>query len=443
MSLGSSLAEKFATGSGRVGVIGLGYVGLPLCVEFSKRLAVIGFDIDETKVERLAKGESYIGHIAGEVVRELAESGKFEATTDFARLGEVDAIVICVPTPLGRGREPDLSYVERTAETIAAHLRKGQLVSLESTTYPGTTEEVLKPILESSGLKSGVDFLVAFSPEREDPGNPKFSAGNIPKVVGGDGPEAIKAAVELYTCMTNQVVPVSSPAAAEATKILENTYRAINIALVNDLKLIFEKMDIDVWEVIEAAKTKPFGFHPFYPGPGWGGHCIPIDPFYLAWKANKLGVDARFIELAGAVNVEMIHHVIDRTEEALANKGKKMVEAKVLILGAAYKPDVDDDRESPALELMELLQRRGVEISYSDPHVPQLHPGREHRFTQASVELTPQNLAKFDAAVLVTDHKAFDYASILEYAPLIIDTRNAFQRHLGERAAQSGKVIKA
>jgi len=443
MSLGSSLADKFATGAGRVGVIGLGYVGLPLCIEFSRKLAVIGFDIDEEKVARLKKGESYIGHISGDLVLELAESGRFEATTDFSRLSEPDAIVICVPTPLGRGRTPDLSYVERTAETIAEHMREGQLVSLESTTYPGTTEEVLKPILERSGLKSGKDFLVAFSPEREDPGNPKFSAGNIPKVVGGDGPEAVKAAVELYKCMTEKVVPVSSPAAAEATKILENTYRAINIALVNDLKLIFEKMGIDVWEVIEAAKTKPFGFHPFYPGPGWGGHCIPIDPFYLAWKANKLGVDARFIELAGAVNVEMINHVIERTEQALAGRGKKLVEARVLILGAAYKPDVDDDRESPALELMGLLKRRGAEISYSDPHVARLHPGREHSFTLESVELTPQNLAGFDAAVLVTDHKAFDYAAILEHAPLIVDTRNAFERNLGDRAAQSGKIIKA
>jgi UDP-N-acetyl-D-glucosamine dehydrogenase len=443
MSLGSSLAEKFASGTGRVGVIGLGYVGLPLCIEFSKKLAVMGFDIDEGKISRLARGESYIGHIPGEVVLAATESGKFEATTDFSRLAEVDAILICVPTPLGRGREPDLSYVERTAETIAGHLRKGQLVSLESTTYPGTTEEVLKPILERSGLKSGVDFLISFSPEREDPGNPKYQTGNIPKVVGGDGPEALKAAVELYKCMTQEVVPVSSPAAAEATKILENTYRAVNIALVNDLKLIFEKMGIDVWEVIEAAKTKPFGFHPFYPGPGWGGHCIPIDPFYLAWKANKLGVDARFIELAGNVNVEMIHHVISRTEEALLARGKQLADARVLILGAAYKPDVDDDRESPALELMELLVRRGVKISYSDPHVPKLHPGREHSFTQESVELTPGNLAGFDAAILVTDHKAFDYAAILEHAPLVIDTRNAFHRELGEKADRSEKIIKA
>ncbi len=443
MSLGSSLAEKFASGTGRVGVIGLGYVGLPLCIEFSKRLAVMGFDIDEAKTSRLARGESYIGHIPGEAVLAAIRSGKFEATTDFSRLAEVDAILICVPTPLGRRREPDLSYVERTAETIAGHLRKGQLISLESTTYPGTTEEVLKPILERSGLRSGTDFLISFSPEREDPGNPKYQTGNIPKVVGGDGPEALKAAVELYKCMTSKVVPVSSPAAAEATKILENTYRAVNIALVNDLKLIFEKMGIDVWEVIEAAKTKPFGFHPFYPGPGWGGHCIPIDPFYLAWKASKLGVDARFIELAGNVNVEMIHHVIARTEEALVARGKKLADASVLILGAAYKPNVDDDRESPALELMELLVRRGVEVSYSDPHVPKLHPGREHSFTQESVELTPQNLGSFDAAILVTDHQAFDYAAILEGAPLVIDTRNAFYRELGEEAVLSGKVVKA
>ena len=418
-------------------------MGLPLCVEFSKKLAVIGFDIDEGKISRLARGESYIEHIAGKTVLAATESGKFEATTDFSRLAEVDAILICVPTPLGREREPDLSYVERTAETIAGHLRKGQLVSLESTTYPGTTEEVLKPILERSGLQSGADFLLCFSPEREDPGNPRFRTGNIPKVVGGDGPEALEAAVELYKCMTSEVVPVSSPAAAEATKILENTYRAVNIALVNDLKLIFEKMNIDVWEVIDAAKTKPFGFHPFYPGPGWGGHCIPIDPFYLAWKAAKLGADARFIELAGTINVEMIHHVVTRTEGALLERGKELSGARVLILGAAYKPNVDDDRESPALELMKLLVERGVDVSYSDPHVSKLHPGREHSFTQESVELSPQNLASFDAAILVTDHQAFDYAAILENAPLIIDTRNAFRRELGDKAAQSGKVVKA
>jgi UDP-N-acetyl-D-glucosamine dehydrogenase len=443
MSLGSSLAEKFASGTGRVGVIGLGYVGLPLCLEFAKKLAVLGFDIDAAKVERLAEGESYIGHISGADVAEAAASGRFEATTDFSRLAEVDAVLICVPTPLGRGREPDLSYVERTAATIAEHLRAGQLVSLESTTYPGTTEEVLKPLLERGGLKSGTDFLLCFSPEREDPGNPKYRTGNIPKVVGGDGPEAAEAAAELYKCVTPQVVSVSSPAAAEATKILENTYRAVNIALVNDLKLIFERMNIDVWEVIDAASTKPFGYHAFYPGPGWGGHCIPIDPFYLSWKASKLGVDARFIELAGNVNVEMIHHVISRTEESLLARGKALEGSKVMVLGAAYKPDVDDDRESPALELMELLSRRGVGVSYSDPHVPRLHPGREHQFTQESVELTPENLSSFDAVILVTDHRAFDYAAILEHARLIIDTRNAFRRELGERAAESGKVVKA
>jgi len=443
MSIGSVLAGKFASGTGRVGVIGLGYVGLPLCLEFAKKLSVLGFDIDERKVERLARRESYIGHIEDRSVSAMAESGRFEATTDFARLGEVDAILICVPTPLGPSRQPDLSFVEQTAETIRGHLRAGQLVCLESTTYPGTTAEVLKPVLERDGLRSGKDFLLAFSPEREDPGNPRYRTGNIPKVVGGDGPEALAAAVELYRCVAPEVVPVSSPAAAEATKILENTYRAVNIALVNELKLIFEKMGVDVWEVIEAARTKPFGFHAFYPGPGWGGHCIPIDPFYLSWKAGQLGVDARFIELAGDINVEMIRHVADRLGEELAARGRELAGARVLILGAAYKPDVDDCRESPALELMEILTERGAEVSYSDPHVPVITPRRAYDFNMPSTELTPGALAACDAAVLVTDHQAFDYAAILEHAPLIIDTRNAFERALGERAVASGKVVKA
>ena len=443
MSMGSELAGKFASGAGRVGVIGLGYVGLPLCMEFAKKLAVTGFDIDAEKVGKLDRGESYIEHIPGEAVLELAKSGRFAATADFARLKEVDAIVICVPTPLGRGRDPDLSFIERTAETISLHLRKGQLVSLESTTYPGTTEEVVKPILERSGLKSGRDFLVCFSPEREDPGNPKFRTGNIPKVVGGDGPEAGLAAAALYRCVSPQVVEVSSPAAAEAAKILENTYRAVNIALVNELKLIFEKMHIDVWEVIEAARTKPFGFQAFYPGPGWGGHCIPIDPFYLSWKARQLGVDARFIELAGDVNVEMVGHVVERCQAALAAAGKRLLGAKVLILGAAYKKNIDDCRESPALEILEMLLERGAEVSFSDPHVARLHPGRAHRFTQESVGLSPQTLAGFDLAVLVTDHDDFDYALILKHAKAIVDTRNAFARALGREAPGIEKVIRA
>jgi UDP-N-acetyl-D-glucosamine dehydrogenase len=333
--------------------------------------------------------------------------------------------------------------VERTAETVSAHLRRGQLVSLESTTYPGTTEEVLKPILERSGLKAGSDFLLSFSPEREDPGNARFHTGNIPKVVGGDGPDAQAAAVALYSCMTEQVVPVSSPAVAEAAKILENTYRAVNIALVNDLKLIFERMGIDIWEVIEAARTKPFGFQAFYPGPGWGGHCIPIDPFYLSWKARKLGVDARFIELAGDVNVEMARHVVRRTDEALLARGKRLLGARVLILGVSYKPDIDDCRESPALELIEEFSDRGAEVSYSDPHVPVAGHFRRHHIEMRSVPLTHEALAAVDAAVLVTDHKAFDYADILAHAPLVIDTRNAFARALGAKAAASGRVIKA
>ena len=443
MSMGSDLAAKFSSGSGRVGVIGLGYVGLPLCMEFARRLAVLGFDIDAEKISRLSRGETYIEHIPGQAVAELARSGRFQATADFARLAEVDAIVVCVPTPLGRGREPDLSFIERTAETIARHLRRGQLVALESTTYPGTTEEVLKPILERSGLKAGKDFLVAFSPEREDPGNPRYRTGNIPKVVGGDGPEAQLAAAALYACVTPRVVAVSSPAAAEATKILENTYRAVNIALVNDLKLIFEKMGLDIWEVIEAAATKPFGFTAFYPGPGWGGHCIPIDPFYLSWKARQLGIDARFIELAGDVNVEMVRHVVARCEQALAGAGRGLAGARVLILGAAYKKNVDDCRESPALEILELLGERGAEVSFSDPHVARLHPGRVHKFTQESVKLSPETLKAFDLAVLITDHDDFDYALILKHARLIVDTRNAFRRVLGAGAPGLDRVVRA
>jgi UDP-N-acetyl-D-glucosamine dehydrogenase len=442
MSLGSELAGKFADGSGCVGVVGLGYVGLPLCIQFAGKLKVLGFDIDQSKIEALGSGRSYIGHIKSETVAGLAASGHFEATGDFSRLTEVDAIVICVPTPLGPERQPDLSYVQRTAETIAGNLRCGQLVSLESTTYPGTTDEVLKPILEGSGLKSGSDFLLCFSPEREDPGNSKFNTGNIPKVVGGEGPEALEAAVALYRCVTPTVVEVSSPAAAEATKILENTYRAINIALVNELKLVFDKLDIDIWEVIEAAKTKPFGFQPFYPGPGWGGHCIPIDPFYLSWKAAQEGVDTRFIELAGLVNVEMVDHVLERTAEILTQRGKKLKGARILILGVAYKPNVDDDRESPALVLMKMFESRGATISYSDPHVAKMHRGRSHAFELESVELTPENLGVADVVLLVTDHQAFDYATIFEHASLIVDTRNAFVRRLGQQVKLSAKLFR-
>jgi UDP-N-acetyl-D-glucosamine dehydrogenase len=443
MSMGSELAAKFSSGAGKVGVIGLGYVGLPLCLEFARKLAVVGFDIDAEKVRRLSRGESYIGHIDGKDVAGLARSGRFEATADFARLSGVDAVVICVPTPLGRGRDPDLSFIERTGETIAANLRRGQLVCLESTTYPGTTEEVLKPILERSGLKCGRDFLLAFSPEREDPGNPEFRTGNIPKVVGGDGPEAQAAAVALYRCVTPQVVEVSSPAAAEAAKILENTYRAVNIAMVNELKVVFEKMGLDVWEIIEAARTKPFGFKAFYPGPGWGGHCIPIDPFYLSWKARRLGVEARFIELAGDVNVEMVRRVVARVEEALATRKKKLVGARVLVLGVAYKRDIDDCRESPALEIIEMLRERGAEVAYSDPHVPRIGPFRAHSFTMESVKPDAGALSGCDIVILVTDHTAFDYAAVLKGAPLVVDTRNAFARNLGRGAPGMEKVVKA
>ncbi|GAC1464632.1 MAG: UDP-N-acetyl-D-glucosamine 6-dehydrogenase [Isosphaeraceae bacterium] len=420
------LHQKITDRSARVGVIGLGYVGLPLIELFSaKGFPVLGLDIDSDKVARLEAGESYIGHISSQRVAALKESGRFSATVDFSRLDEVDAVLICVPTPLGEHREPDLTAVQQTGRVIGRYLHAGQLVVLESTTYPGTTRDILRPELEAGGLLAGRDFFLAYSPEREDPGNPKFSAGTIPKVVGGWDPASSELAGLLYGAVVPDVIPVSSCEVAEACKILENTYRAVNIALVNELKIVFEKMGIDVWEVIDAAKTKPFGFQSFYPGPGLGGHCIPIDPFYLTWAARRHGVHTRFIELAGEINTSMPHHVIERITSALNDCGKPLKGSAVLVLGAAYKPDVDDCRESPAVELMELLRARGAAVTYHDPHVPALPPLRGHLIRMESTPLTSTFLASQDCVLVATDHKAFDWDFILSHSAIVVDTRGA------------------
>jgi UDP-N-acetyl-D-glucosamine dehydrogenase len=435
--LAAALRRAIDGRSARVAVIGLGYVGLPLIELFaSKGFPVLGFDIDSVKVEKLQAGQSYIGHIAGDRVAALRDSGRFEATADFSRLGEADAILICVPTPLGGHREPDLTAVTQTGRSIGRYLRAGQLVVLESTTYPGTTRDVLRPELEASGLVAGRDFFLAFSPEREDPGNPEHSAGKIPKVVGGWDAHSGLLARGLYGAVAPRVVGVSSCEVAEACKILENTYRAVNIALVNELKVVFERMGVDVWEVIDAARTKPFGFQAFYPGPGLGGHCIPIDPFYLTWAARRYGVHTRFIELAGEVNTAMPHYVVERVAEALNDDGKPIKGSRILVLGAAYKPDVDDCRESPAVELMELLEGRGATVSYSDPHVPALPPLRGHAIRLESEPPTPEALAAADCVLIATDHKAFDWASVLTHARLVVDTRGVARRHAGRVRAR-------
>ena len=417
----------------KVGVIGLGYVGLPLVELFARNgFHVKGFDIDTTKVDALNSGQSYIGHIGSERVASMIASGRFEATSDFARLGEVDAIIICVPTPLGRHREPDLGPVINTGKMIGKYLEKGQLVILESTTYPGTTRDVLRPELEVGGLKAGVDFLMAYSPEREDPGNPSFSAANIPKVVGGYTPDSAQVAQALYGSVVPQVIPATSCEVAEACKILENTYRAVNIALVNELKVVFDRMGIDVWEVIDAAKTKPFGFQAFYPGPGLGGHCIPIDPFYLTWAARPYGVHTRFIELAGEINTSMPHYVIERITEALNHRGRSIHGSKILVMGAAYKPNVDDCRESPSVELMELLEERGAIVTYNDPHVPELPPLRGHTIRMSSTELSAESLSSQDCVLLATDHAAYDWPKLVPSIGLLIDTRGATRKIRGE-----------
>ena len=410
----------------RLAVIGLGYVGLPLVELFANQgFRVTGFDIDASKIELLEAGQSYIGHISSQRIADLRRMNRFEATCDFRRLADCDVIMICVPTPLGLNREPDLSMVISTGRSIAQALRPGQLIILESTTYPGTTRDVLRPVLEESGLTAGVDFFLGYSPEREDPGNPRFSTGNIPKVVGGFDPASRELAVALYGAVVPQVIAVSSCEAAEACKILENTYRAVNIALVNELKIVFDRMGIDVWEVIDAAKTKPFGFQAFYPGPGLGGHCIPIDPFYLTWKAKEFGQRTRFIELAGEINNGMPHYVVERVAGALNEERKPLKGANVLIVGLAYKPNIDDSRETPAAEIITLLEDRGAAVSYHDPHVPVFPRMRKYKYELRSIPLNQQTVAAADVVVIVTNHDAVDYTMLGRHARLIVDSRNA------------------
>jgi UDP-N-acetyl-D-glucosamine dehydrogenase len=441
MGKADDLKQRLASDHATVGVIGLGYVGLPLAltmVEAGKR--VIGLDVDAAKVERLDQGQSYIRHI--EASRIVAAGKRFRATTDFRALTDCDAIIVCVPTPLTEGREPDLSYVSRTAETIAEHLRAGQLVVLESTTYPGTTEEVMQPILERGGLRVGRDYHLAFSPEREDPGNPRFNTKTIPKLVGGVTAECGEIARALYGSFLEKVVVVSSARVAESAKLLENIYRSINIALVNELKMLFERMGIDVWEVIEAAATKPFGFTPFFPGPGLGGHCIPIDPFYLTWKARHYDFSTRFIELAGEVNTGMPYWVVDKVVEALGEGGKPIKGAKVLVMGVAYKKDVDDLRESPSLKVIEILESRGAEVSYNDPYVPSLRARKLRHyetFDLDSVDLEDRTIAEADCVLIATDHSAYDYDRIVRHARRVVDTRNATRNVRQGR----NKIVKA
>jgi UDP-N-acetyl-D-glucosamine dehydrogenase len=440
----TTFRSKVQSKSAQVGVIGLGYVGLPLGLLFARNgFPTTGFDIDQAKVEMLEKGESYIRHIPGSAIAEQAEKKGFRATTDFAVLKEMDAILICVPTPLDQHREPDLSFVRNTTEAITSHLRRGQLVVLESTTYPGTTEEVVVPILEKSGLRCPIrpyatdgsritapvepagDFLVAFSPEREDPGNKQFQTHQIPKVVAGVNASSALAAQALYGQAFEKTLVVSSTRAAEMTKILENTYRCVNIALVNELKLLCLRMGIDIWEVIEAARTKPFGFTPFFPGPGLGGHCIPIDPFYLTWKAREYEFPTRFIELAGEINAAMPEHVVTSLAEALNTRKRCLQDARILILGVAYKKDIDDLRESPSLRIIELLKDKGAQVDYHDPYFPCLPRTRKYDFGMAAVEPTNEALASYDAVVIVTDHSSYDYAAIVRHSRLVVDTRNA------------------
>ncbi|WP_315975051.1 nucleotide sugar dehydrogenase [Microvirga yunnanensis] len=425
------LLERFQSRTATVGIIGLGYVGLPLALTAAQAgYSVLGFDINGSYVDRLNRGESYIKHIPSDQISRTAATGRLEATTDFGRLGEADALLICVPTPLTRHREPDLSFVRDTATTIASRLRPGQLIVLESTTYPGTTDDVLKPIFEATGLKSGEDFFLAYSPEREDPGNANFGTSTIPKVVGGDGPEALALAEALYRQLVVETVPVSTAATAEAVKLTENIFRAVNIALVNELKVVYAAMGIDIWEVIDAAKTKPFGFMPFYPGPGLGGHCIPIDPFYLTWKAREYDITTRFIELAGQVNTHMPYYVVERLVEAVDRSGRPFSGSRILVLGAAYKKNVDDMRESPSLKLMELIEARGASADYHDPHVPALPPTRQHGalMGRLSVSIDPETVSRYDAVLIATDHDDVDYRLVVDHAKLVLDTRNVCAR---------------
>jgi len=419
---GRKIKDKKVT----VGVLGLGYVGLPLVREFaSSGLKVVGFDIDEKKVRALNSGRSIIKHIPHSHVKKLVKTGLFKATTNMARLKTIDAILVCVPTPLTQNREPDMQFIINSSKTISKYLRAGQLIVFESTTYPGTTRELVAPILQNSGLKAGNDFYLAYSPEREDPGNKDYRTKTIPKVVGGLTDKCRDMACKLYSTAIDTIVPVSSLEAAEAAKILENVYRCINIAMVNELKMVFDRMDIDIWEVIRAASTKPFGFKAFYPGPGLGGHCIPIDPFYLTWKARQYGMPTRFIELAGEINTNMPHYVITKIMEALNERRKSLKGSKVLVLGLAYKKDIDDLRESPSVELIELLQKKGASVNYNDPYIPKTHKQRQHDLRMASKKLSTKMLASYDVVLISTDHSDYDYDWIVQNAKLVVDTRNA------------------
>lgn len=434
--LQKELISAVTSRKAKIGIVGLGYVGLPLAIRFSEAgFKVTGFDIDDKKVNLLNTGKSYIGHIEHSEISHLVADG-FQATQDFSRAPEVDALILCVPTPLNKFREPDLSFVINTIEALTPYLRKGQIISLESTTYPGTTDEELLPRIEEKNLKVGKDIFLVYSPEREDPGNPSFSTQSIPKIVGGHTPSCLEVGVSLYQQVIDKVVTVSSTRTAELTKLLENIHRAVNIGLVNEMKLVADKMGIDIYEVINAAATKPFGFVPYYPGPGLGGHCIPIDPFYLTWKAREYGLNTKFIEVAGEINASMPDYVISKLAFALNTNKKSINGCKVLVLGIAYKKNVDDMRESPSVVLMEKLQSLGAEIAYSDPHIPVFPKMREHQFNLSSVPLNANALKQYDCVLLATDHDLFDYQMIKENAPLIVDTRGRYK----ERAE---KIVRA
>jgi len=440
------LLRKIESNSVIVGVIGLGYVGLPLALSFAeKNIKVIGFDIDYVKIPILLNGKTYIKHINEARIKKAIDTKMFDATIDYRRLKECDCIIICVPTPLDNHRQPDLNYIKQSGKSISENLKKGQFISLESSTYPGTTEEILLPLLEKSLAwrgdkgKVGTDFFLAFSPEREDPNNEVYNTVTIPKVIGGITEACLEIGCKLYDKIIVKTVPVSSPKVAEASKLLENIYRSVNIALVNELKMVFDRMDVNIWEVIEAAKTKPFGFHAFYPGPGLGGHCIPIDPFYLTWKAYEYDISTKFIELAGEINTMQPYYVVEKTIEALSNHGVLIKEASILILGAAYKKNIDDLRESPALKLIEIFLEKGFKVDYSDPFIPILPKTRKYKFDMISVRLNKKKLKNYDAVLLCTDHDDFDYDMIAENNSLIIDTRNAF----GKRGINSINIIRA
>src|SRR5437773_4032216 len=441
MAVKNDLIAKIQAHEARVGIVGLGYVGLPLVLRFGEEhFSVLGFDVDPVKVRKLQAGESYIRHIPAERLRVLIKEKQFEPTTDFQRLAEADCIIICVPTPLTAKKDPDLQYIENTTDAISKTLRKGQLVSLESTTYPGTTEEILLERFRPTGLQAGKDYFLVFSPEREDPGNPKFSTRTIPKVVGGITPDCLEVGKTLYGQVIDRIVTVSSTRAAELVKLLEIIYRSVNIALVNELKLLTDRMNIDIWEVIDAASSKPFGYTAFYPGPGLGGHCIPIDPFYLSWKAKEYDFSTRFIQLAGEINTSMPHYVVERIGKALNDQARSIRGAKILLLGVAYKKDVDDVRESPALEIMEILQSQGAVLSYSDPYIPRLHKMRAYDFSHmSSLPLNEDVLKSQDLVLITTDHSSIDYQWVVDHASSIVDTRNATRRVTRGRE----KIVKA